>query len=48
MVDHFHYNFFPIAFSVLLRLESDDFEVESTFGTPFDNLRIETSSSDLL
>lgn len=28
IVDHFHYNFFPCAYNILLRIESDDYAVE--------------------
>lgn len=44
IVDHFHYNFFPTAFNVLIRIESDDYTVAQTFGTSFENTYVESSN----
>ena len=43
LVDHFHYSFFPCAFNCILRIESDTFEVEKTYGSPFDDTFLEGS-----
>ena len=43
IVDHFHYNFFPSAFNCLLRIDSDAFEIERTYGSPFDDTFLEGS-----
>ena len=36
IVDHFHYNFFPCAFDVQLTIDTPDFEIVETYGTPFE------------
>jgi len=43
IVDHFHYNFFPCAFNCLFRIESDEFVVKKTYGSPFDDTFLEGS-----
>jgi len=36
--ENFHFNFIPRAFNVALKIESNDFEIERTYGTPFDDI----------
>ena len=35
IVNGFPYNFFPVAFNVDLKMETDEFEIEEVFGSPF-------------
>ena len=44
MVDSFHYNFFPCAFNAYIRVESENLEVNSIYGTPFDKIKVESSN----
>lgn len=43
IVDQFHYNFFPCAYNALVRIESDDYTVIRTYGTPIDDTYVEPS-----
>jgi hypothetical protein len=36
IVDEFDYNFFPCAFNVELKMDTTDFEIEETYGVPFE------------
>lgn len=47
IVEKFHFNFFPNAFNVNLRIESNDFEVIRSYGTPFDDTFLEASGDAL-
>lgn len=47
LVDNFHFNFFPCAYNALLRIESDNYTVVRTYGTPFDDTYAEVSGDAL-
>ena len=47
IVDKFHFNFFPNVFNVSLRIESNDYQVIRSYGTPFDDTFLEASSDAL-